>query len=363
MIMMDGDKEIQADIGDEENLPVEVELSDEDLSTAESVADEDAVAKAEAAKAAATAEKQKNRVPANKRINALTREKMEALEYAQKLERERDEWRQKATQNEQRASQSDRAAFANYERAVEVSLAAAKRNYSEAAASGDPEKMAEANIELNKWASEKTEIERFKARQPKQDAQAEQQRGEHVPEQQEQRQRQQAPQLAPEAQKWATETTWFNPESDEFDPLLHKVAVNYAAVIEAEYIENGRADEIGRSAEYFKEIEDFVQAKYPDRFANIVDLEKPNGAKVPAMNGGRPDTAPVGRSASNGGISGTPSTKVQLSAEEKDMVKRYMTQGLIRDHKTGKPIKDFGEAMKSYALTKWKTEQADRARQ
>jgi len=368
MNIMDGEKDTTIDAGDDENLPVEVELSDEDLSTADSVADEDATAKAEAAKATAAAaaatDKQRNRVPANKRINTLTRERQEALEYAQKLEAERDEWRQKATQNEQRASQSDRAAFVNYERAVEVSLNAAKRAYSEAAASGDTNAMTEANLELNKWATEKNEIDRFKAKQPKPEAQRTEQRGDRVPEQQErqQQQQQQQPAMAPEAQKWVADTTWFNPESDDYDPLLHKVAVSYANVIEAEYIEAGRGDEIGRSAEYFKEIEDFVQSKYPDRFANIVDLEKPNDTKIPAMNGGRPDTAPATR-ASNGGLSNTPSTKVSLSADEKDMVRRYMTQGLIKDPKTGKPVKDFGEAMKSYAITKWKTEQSDRARQ
>ena len=301
-------------------------------------------------------------MPANKRINTLTRERQEALEYAQKLERERDEWRQQAEKEAQRSAQLDRANFANYERTVSVSLESAKRAYADAMATGDPEKMGDATIELNKWASEKTEIDRFKARQPKKETQQTEHRGERVPEQQERQQQQQQPTMAPEAQKWIAGTTWFNPESDDYDPLLHKVAVSYANVIEAEYIEAGRGDEIGKSPEYFKEIEDFVQAKYPDRFANIVDLEKPNGSKVPAMNGGRPDTAPATR-ASNGGLASTPSTKVSLSADEKDMVRRYMTQGLIKDPKTGKPVKDFGEAMKSYAITKWKTEQSDRARQ
>lgn len=347
--MIDGDDE-KIISGDEENGPAEIDLSNEDLSTSESNEDEAAAA----AKARADAEARgKNRVPANKRIGQLTREKMEAIEYATRIQQELEQERQRNKELAERASKADKAAFTNYELAVTKSLADAKRSYQEAMASGDAEKIADATIELNKWSAEKTEVDRFKSthrdepeperqRQPARD-EPEQQRRQH--------------ELPDEARKWIEETAWFNPKSDEFDPMLHGVAVRYAQVIEAEYAETGRADEIGKSEQYFKDITDFVRNRYPDRFSDVVDLEKP-ASRTPAMSAGRPDTAPAARVNGNGGVGGSPSTKVSLSADEVDMVRRLMNEGVYKD-KNGKKVSDMTEAKRQFALQKYKLERAD----
>lgn len=354
--MIDGDDDKNAAIQpDEENAPVEIEIADEDLSTSEASAVEDAAAKAAAA---AEEAKKHNRVPAEKRIGKLTREKKEALEYADKLKRELEEARKREAEFVARADKADKAMMIHYEKSVAAQLAQAKHAYSEALASGDPDKIADANLELSKYANEKNEIDRWKSRQPKEEAQPEQRRPveERQPEQQQQR-----PNLAPAAAKWATETSWFNPESDGFNEDMHLEAVSFAQQLERRFARQGRTDEIGVSEAYFKAIEDHVRSEFPDEFDDVVDVAKANGRTTPAMNGGRPDTAPAVRNGSPG-VGGTPGMKVALSRDDRDMARRFMAQGFFKD-KNGKPIKDEGEAMKAYALLKWKDEQAERAKQ
>lgn len=338
---------------DDEAGPAEVDLSNEDLSTSESSAEENAAAE----KAKADAEiKERNRVPANKRIGQITRKLKEKEEYAVELERELELERRRNQELSDRVGKADKTALANYELAVTKSLSEAKRAHQEAMASGDAEKITDATIELNRWSSEKAEIDRFKATHKDEPA-PERQRQQVRDAEPEQQQRQQ-PQLPEEAQKWIKETTWFDPESDDFDPTLHSIAVRYAQVIEAEYAEAGRADEIGKSAQYFKDITDYVTGRFPDRFGNVVDLEKP-AARTPAMSAGRPDTAPAARVNGNGSVGNSPNMKVQLSADEVDMARRLMGQGVYKD-KTGKPVRDINEAKRQFAIHKYKMEQADR---
>lgn len=344
---IDGDEEkLPVTTGDDDG-PAEVELSNEDLSTSESMDTE-----AAAAAAAAAAEKKKqNRVPADKRINKLTREKMEALEYAAELERERDALREKATKLEQSEKVANKAALVHYETSVTANLASAKKAYSEAMASGDPDRIADANIELTKWASEKTEIDRFKASQPKDEPERQRQPVDQHPEPERQRQPA-APDLAPEAAKWATETAWFNPQNDGFNEDMHVEAVEFAKQLERRWARQGRGDEIGKSAEYFKAIEDHVRSEFPDEFGDEVNVAP---ARTPPMSAGRPDAAPAARAAvpaANGNGSGT---RVQLTKDDVDMCKRYMTAGFYKD-KNGKPIRDLAEAKRLYAIDKIKSE-------
>lgn len=346
----DEDKMATEVVVDTDDGPTEIEIPDEELSTSEANASEDAAAKAE---------KKQNRVPADKRIGKLTRRAKEAEEYTVTLQQELEKERQRTKQIEMEKLKSDGAAMTHYAARVETELALAKRAHSEALSSGDPDKITDTQMELSRLSSEKAEVDRWKARQPKPDAAPrDEPRGERQAQPQEQERA--APKLAPEAQRWVDETTWFNPQSDDYDPLLHRVAVNYAQVIEAEYVENGRADEIGTSSEYFQDIENFVRSRYPDRFGE--PAAKPNGSRQPAMGAGRPDTAPPARNgvpAANGNGS---RNVVTLSADEKDMARRMMANGHYKD-KTGKKITEPQEAYKRYALDKIRLEQADRARQ
>lgn len=357
--MIDGERDNTQVDGDEEDGPVDVELSNEDLSTSESTADE------EAAKRQAEAEKKKqNRVPADKRIGKLTREKHEALELADRIKNELLAEREKSAKLEQAKSLADRAAFVHYADKVDANLDKAKRAYSEAMTSGDPDKITEAQMELTKWGSEKTEVERYKARQPKEVAEPDREQRETRQPVQEERQTRQPETLAPEAKRWTQETGWFNPESDTFNPEMHAEAVAYAQVVERKLMRQGRADEIGKSEAYFKEIEAHIQNEFPDEFDAVVDLDRQSpAARTPAMEGGRPDVAPANRVNGGGAISNTPSTKVTLTADDKDMVRRYMTAGIIKDPKTGQPVKDFARAQYIYGLQKWKTQQEDARRQ
>jgi hypothetical protein len=335
---------------------LEVEISNEDLSTADTTAAEEKVAD----KTLEEEKKKKNRVPADKRIAGLIRKNHEQTEratiaetYAQKLQRELAEERE-------RRSVSDKAALTNFARAADLALRVAKQEHAEALNSGDSDKISEATSKLASASTEKKNVDDYLERVKTTEA-AKPESTKTVTEETDQPRRPTRQEveanMKPETLRWTRETTWFNPESDEFDPEKHRAAVTYAAnTLETKFRRAGREDEIGESPEYFKAIDDFIAREFGE---DAPDVNDPPARKVPNMAAGRQDNGQVARSAVSNG-NGAGKIKINLTPDENDQIRRMMAAGAVTEN--GKRVTDFKVAQRRFAIQKHKTELADKSK-
>lgn len=333
-----------ADEGPTEPVEVEIEAEGDPAPAAES---DPAPAAAADAPAADADKKKKDRRTV--RVENATRRAVEAETKAERLERELEELRQQAQRDGTRAVTADRAALANYERAVNAEEKLAAQELRDAIASGDPDKQAEAQTRVAKVAAERTNLDAWKAQQPKpktKPAAATDQRRERQPDQRRE------PEVHPQVKAWVADNPWFEQGSADFDPEMHEFAVTAARQVELRYARAGKADKIGSSPEYFADVDKLVRSEFPDYFAD----ETPPTRDVPPMTrSGVSNVAPVSRSGGAISPGGAPSpTRVTLSADERRMAHSLADSGAIT-HPDGKRM-THAEAEKHYAVQKYKTQ-------
>lgn len=355
------------DGGEGQTDDLEIEISNEDLSTSESMAAEEQQAKN---KTLEEERKKKNRVPADKRIGQLTRKNHELSEratgaetHAQKLARDLEDERGKR-------GVSDKAALTNYARAADLNLKLAKKEHEEALNSGEADKITEAASKLAAASTEKQNVDNFMERTKATEAAQPKADGTRTSTEQPDRTETRRPtreeieaNMPEETLKWTRETKWFDPSSEEHDADKHKAAVMYAAnVLEPRYRRAGKTGDIGTTAEYFKEIDSFIAKEFGEDDDETVDVNDTGGRKVPSMQAGRQDNGGVSRSTPGSGGNGSGKIKVALTQDENDQIRRNMEAGAIVDPKTNKRVTDFKVAQHRFAMQKHRIALLDKSK-
>jgi hypothetical protein len=297
---------------------------------------------------------------ADNRVAVATQRAIQAETTAERLTRENEELKRRMAAETQQRQQVDQAALVQYGRAVSAEYEAAKRDFAEAQASGDPERIAEATGKLAAKASEREQWDNWKAANPhafadKAAAQAQPQQKPAPQQQPQQKPAQQQAQagadLDPVVAGWIQANSWFNPEHADFDQEMHGEAVAEGRRLERRYRREGKEDQIG-SPEYFGAIEDYMRREFPDAFegdAPAAPAKKAAPTKAaPVMSRGPGTVATVARSAPNGG-SGSP-TRIELSGEERKLAWNLAETGAMTQN--GKKITDRRIAEQVFARQK-----------
>lgn len=262
----------------------------------------------------------------DKRIAELARKAAEAERRAQEMEA-------RLQQAEAMRQQSDMAMMTHYEQRIRGQAEGLKQQLIDAYSINDSERIVELQGDLYKLQSDLANIENWKAQQelnkPEPAKAAAQER------------RPAQPTLEPRTAEWVTRNTWFQPQSQDFDPEMHEEATIYARRIERRYRAEGREDEIG-GVEYFTEIDRHMQQEFPDAFSERVVASK----KVPPMSRDS-NVTPVQRSAAPGQPQKNSKT-IRLTADQRRMAHQLAQSGAIRKPNGGR-MTDV-EAEKHYAV-------------
>lgn len=302
---LDDEDEVVADDEEESEEPEEEEeeASDDDAEEAETE-DDDQVDEEEEEE-----EPRPRKRDAERRIAELARRAQEAERRAQEIEA-------RLQQEAALRQQSDLAMMTHYEKSLRGDANVILSQIEEADAMGDRRKVTELTAQYGKIQSDLEGIDAWRK-----EAEAKLAEAQQVKEQPQPQPQQQQVTLEPRTREWIAKNTWFQPQSEDFDPEMHEEATQYARRIERRFRAEGRADEIG-SAAYFKEIDKHMRAEFADVFP---DRSAPKKA-TPKM---KRDTtvAPVARS---GGGEGTPTkrtAKVEMSADARRFARNMNASG------------------------------------
>lgn len=265
---------------------------------------------------------------ARSRINKLTREKHEATTRAEILTQENERLKSDFQKVRQSAQVSDRAALIHYETAVKGELEGARRFSIEATASGDPEKIADANIALSRAAQKQQELDSWKANQPAAPAAS------AAPQPQpraETRQQPEPVQLDPALKSWIDDNPWFAAaNADDFDAEMHQEATAYATMLERKYMRQGKQDQIGTKP-YFEEVNKHMRSEFPDYFGDEPAPQPTPGRRTPPMAAPRTGVVPAANTNGSARADGRSvnGTKVTLSAEERKFAHTMAANGAL----------------------------------
>ena len=261
----------------------------------------------------------------DKRIAELARKAAEAERRAQEMEtrlRHEAELRQ----------QSDAAMMTHYKNNLIIEANTVKQQLVEAHSLQDSERIIDLQAKYYKLQNDLEGVENWEAQQKL-----------NMPQVQQQVQTQNTqvqPSLEPRTAQWIQKNSWFQPQSQDFDPEMHEEATLYARRIERRYRSEGRDDEIG-GVDYFTEIDRHMRKEFPDAFTSVPTPSK----KAPPMARDS-NVAPVQRSAPGQPAKST--TSVRLTADQRRMAHQLAQSGAIRKPNGGRMTEL--EAEKYYAV-------------
>jgi hypothetical protein len=258
------------------------------------------------------------------RISELARQKAEAERRAQELEA-------RLSNEAQLRQQSEMAMMTHYKNNLLSQAGTVKQQLVEAHSLGDTEKIIDLQAQYYKLQSDLSGVENWEA----------QQKVEAPAVQQPTQQKAGTPTLEPRTAQWIQSNTWFQPQSEDFDPEMHEEATLYARRVERRYRAEGRADDIG-SLDYFTEIDRHMRKEFPDAFSEV----SPPSKKSPPM-GRDSKLAPVQNSA----VPGQPqknSKTIRLTADQRRMAHQLAQSGAIKKP-NGSRMSEI-EAEKHYAI-------------
>jgi len=296
----------------QENEPEEEESEEEESE------EEEAEPQAEEEEAEEASEEEEEEAPKrkrspDKRISELARKAAEAERRAQELEtrlRHEAELRQ----------QSDMAMMTHYKNNLLIEAGTVKQQLVEAHSMGDSEKIIDLQAKYYKLQNDLEGVENWEAQQKLNTPQVQQEvQVETQPAQ---------PTLEPRTAQWIQKNTWFQPQSEDFDPEMHEEATLYARRVERRYRSEGRDDEIG-GVDYFTEIDRHMRKEFPDAFSSVSTPSK----KAPPMARDS-NVAPVQRSAPGQPAKNTKS--VRLTADQRRMAHQLAQSGVIRKPNGGR---------------------------
>lgn len=254
------------------------------------------------------------------------REKRKNKELEYKLKQLEEE----ITKQKHIAEKSSEIAMSQYDRTVQLDMDRAKSKLTKALEDGDISVQAEMTAELallaakaeqlNVWKSQKqideenrppTQINR--GQQP----QANQADEDYEPEEIEN----------PIMAKWINDNTWFNQQSDDFDPEMYEEVLGFATAYDKKLARIGQSNKIG-TREYFDEINNYVRSEFYSE-------PQPTHSRTLNMKQSTIPVAPVGNGAQR-----AKSTKptISLNAEEKDFA---VTMGLTEAEFLDFKVKDL----------------------
>ena len=274
----------QIELEFEEEQPQEVEIPEEKQ--------EDAPVVAESDDSDDNFEKAKSKT--QMRIDRLTqkmreveRQREEALKYAQGVQAEAD-------QLKQRINTLDTNYVQEYSSRVETQMNTAEQDLARAIEIGDTKAVVEAQRQITKLAIENDRAEQAKAQQERYAQQTEAQKDQQV---QQPMPQQQPRRPDPKAEQWAQRNAWFGEDQ----------AMTYAAFgIHKRLVENEGFDP--QSDEYYSELDKRMLGEFPHKLGN-------GESKRPAQT-----VASVNRSSGNSGRSS--GTKVRLTQRQVAMAKK-----------------------------------------
>lgn len=268
----------------------------------------------------------KRRRSPEKRISELARKAAEAERRAQELEA-------RLQQEAQLREQSEQAMMTHYKNNLAVTANELRQKLAEARTMMDNEKIDDLQYQFTKVMNDLEAVNNWERDQQNKVAPA-------APAQPQAQPEQQQVSLEPRTANWIQKNTWFQPQSNDFDPEMHEEATLYARRVERRYRAEGREEEIG-GVDYFTEIDRHMRKEFPDAFSSVSTPAK----KAPPM--GRDSTvAPVQRSAP--GQPNKNSKTVRLTADQRRMAHQLAQSGAIRKPNGGRMTEL--EAEKYYAV-------------
>lgn len=267
-----------------------------------------------------------------KRYAELNRRAQESMTYAQRVQQENQELRERATKAEADAAEANTVAMQTYAAKAEGDLAAAKRAYSEALKSDDADKITEATAALSSAQSNKDDVDRFKRSETKPAAAA--------PAAPTPAAQQPIRDVEPHIRDWMIQNRYFDhvarddrgniivdaqgkvSGNPDFNEEMHAEAVLYATKLERK-IARGELTFQKGSKEYFDAIDEHQREEFPDAFEDD-DPAPARPAKAPAR--GSPVAAPGGRTLPGKGGNGA-GQKVTLSVDQVRFITKSVANG------------------------------------
>jgi len=220
---------------------------------------------------------------------AALREQQEAIRVAQRLLEENKKLKEAY-------SSGEKTYIETVQNAVELEMAAAKRNYRDAVDSGDTDRIVEAQSELNSAAIKADKVKNFRPST----LQAEQNEVQ-IP-QQAQKQEQK---IDPLTSKWLDKNTWYGPDEE-----MTALALASHAKLERQF-----GKQFVGSEDYFKHIDETMRKRFPENFSEEVQTQ--TGGDKPSQRADAkpaPVVAPATRS--------TASKRIVLKASQVALAKK-----------------------------------------
>lgn len=311
------------------------------------------------------------------RIHRIGTERDEARSYAAQLQQENDKLRRERDESRAEKERAERAGMTNYAARVDADVQAAQAELLAAKEAKNDQAEVAAQLKLAKAAAAATDVDTWRATQPKEGEQQPQ----TEPKREQQQPRQDAQYVPPPepVRNFMVENSWFSQiKLDEsghpvrtqdgqfalnpdFDEDLHEEAMSEHRRVQRE-IKLGRLkQDFYNSPEYFQRIQDRVAQTFPDAFdESEEEPAPPPKPRTPPMSQTRQPVAPAQRQ-SQPSARPQSSTKSKLDGDEVDIVRKLVDNNTMlypRNHpdpnKAGKRM-SYDDAYVEYA----KKRQAD----
>jgi len=238
--MAEEKKQIELEFEEEQEVEIPDEKEEDAPLAAESDDSDDNFEKAESA-----TQKRIDRL--TKKMREAERQKEEALKYAQGVQAEAD-------QLKQRMNTLDSNYVQEYSSRVETQMNTAEQDLARAIEIGDTKAVVEAQRQITKLAIENDRAQQAKAQQERYAQQAEAQKDQQV---QQPMPQQQPRRPDPKAEQWAQRNAWFGEDQ----------AMTYAAFgIHKRLVENEGFDP--QSDEYYSELDKRMLGEFPHKLGN-----------------------------------------------------------------------------------------------
>ena len=238
--MAEEKKQIELEFEEEQEVELPDEKEEDASIAAESDDSDDNFEKAESA-----TQKRIDRL--TKKMREAERQKEEALKYAQGVQAEAD-------QLKQRMNTLDSNYVQEYSSRVETQMSTAEQDLARAIEIGDTKAVVEAQRQITKLAIENDRAQQAKAQQERYAQQAEAQKDQQV---QQPMPQQQPRRPDPKAEQWAQRNAWFGEDQ----------AMTYAAFgIHKRLVENEGFDP--QSDEYYSELDKRMLGEFPHKLGN-----------------------------------------------------------------------------------------------
>src|SRR5579872_1089200 len=202
-------------------------------------------------------DKVKKKISVKTRINQYTRKYHEELRRAEKAERDLALMQEEHERLKRSFETSNKAVMNSQEGMLDALIQKAKQLKQKAIEDGDVQAQIDADVSLAEAVSDKRALDSVKVSQKI----YEEERARMPAQQNVQRQPMaQEPEAyaTPETEEWLQENSWFDENSDDFDPDLHEKALRYAQSLDTRYNRRGMSNKV-LSQEYFDEIDRYMQ--------------------------------------------------------------------------------------------------------